>query len=429
MTNLREIENNKNHISIIIDNMNGGGAERVCIELVRYLLKQSYTVDLILCDFHGELLREIPLKVNLFVIDEMFDKKGNVPNQCSISYEDIQWINPKETIGYQQFFRHFVLSWPYWPKKIPRRKYRRIVRSFAMAKYFVSRKPNLILAILPASYYYALMGLKIGNISIPIICSIRNTVKFTRRFLLQRTYKKLLRHSDWVHTVSSGIANEVSTLRYFPKEKITTIFNPSCRPQISQLAKLPTKHPWVESKHDHSYKFILAVGRLAKQKNYSLLINAFARIVPEINAKLIILGEGDERKHLENLVNRMNLSNHVSMPGWVKNPYSFMNQADVFVSSSDFEGHSNVLIEALYCGCNIVATNCPQGSSEILGDGRWGNLVPCNDRRALTKAILESLNSKPNRELLINRAMEFTPNRIFPQYENLINAVIRKQYP
>ena len=95
MTNLREIDN-KNHISIIIDNMNGGGAERVCIELVRYLLKQSYTVDLILCDFHGELLREIPLKVNLFVIDEMFDKKGNVPNQCSISYEDIQWINPKK---------------------------------------------------------------------------------------------------------------------------------------------------------------------------------------------------------------------------------------------------------------------------------------------------------------------------------------------
>ena len=219
MTNLREIDNKNKHISIIIDNMNGGGAERVCIELVRYLLKQSYTVDLILCDFHGELLQEIPLKVNLFVIDEMFEKKGNVPNQCSISYEDIQWINPKETIGYQQFFRHFVLSWPYWPKKIPRRKYRRIVRSLAMAKYFVNRKPNLILAILPASYYYALMGLKIGNISIPIICSIRNTVKFTRRFLLQRTYKKLLRHSDWVHTVSSGIADEVSTLRYYSKRE------------------------------------------------------------------------------------------------------------------------------------------------------------------------------------------------------------------
>ena len=163
MTNLREIENKNYHISIIIDSMNGGGAQRVCIELVRYLLEQSYTVDLILCDFHGELLREIPLKVNLFVIDEMFDKKGNVPNQCSISYEDIQWINPKETIGYLQFFRHFVLSWPYWPKKIPSRKYWRVVRSFAMAKYFVNRKPNLILAILPASYYYALMGLKIGN--------------------------------------------------------------------------------------------------------------------------------------------------------------------------------------------------------------------------------------------------------------------------
>ena len=70
-----------------------------------------------------------------------------------------------------------------------------------------------------------------------------------------------------------------------------------------------------------------------------------------------------------------------------------------------------------------------KGHPKILGDGRWGILVPCNDRRALTKAILESLNSKPNRELLIKRAMEFTPNRIFPQYENLINAVISKQYP
>jgi glycosyltransferase involved in cell wall biosynthesis len=108
----------------------------------------------------------------------------------------------------------------------------------------------------------------------------------------------------------------------------------------------------------------------------------------------MILGEGVDRPALEALVKQLGLENDVAMPGFVENPYAYMSRASLYVLSSRWEGLPTVLIEALYCGPPIVATDCPSGAREILADGQHGSLVPVGDVTALTQAIEAGLAGK-----------------------------------
>jgi glycosyltransferase involved in cell wall biosynthesis len=82
----------------------------------------------------------------------------------------------------------------------------------------------------------------------------------------------------------------------------------------------------------------------------------------------------------------LGLENDVSLPGFVKNPYAYMSRAAAFVLSSRWEGLPTVLIEAIACGCQVVSTDCPNGPSEILAEGKYGRLVPVGDVTALAQA-------------------------------------------
>jgi glycosyltransferase involved in cell wall biosynthesis len=136
---------------------------------------------------------------------------------------------------------------------------------------------------------------------------------------------------------------------------------------------------------------ILAVGRLTAQKDFSTLIRAFAEVRRSCPARLLILGEAEERPALEALVKQLGLEQAVSLPGFVANPYPYMVRAALFVLSSRWEGLPGVLIEALYCGTPAISTGCPSGPREILADGQYGQLAPVGDVQALAQAMLLSL--------------------------------------
>ena len=108
-------------------------------------------------------------------------------------------------------------------------------------------------------------------------------------------------------------------------------------------------------------------------------------------ARLIILGEGEDRPKLEALVRELGLEEDVALPGFVDNPYKYLKRAAVFVLSSRWEGLPTVLIEALALGTPVVATDCPSGPAEILKGGRWGRLVAVGDINGIAKAIKEML--------------------------------------
>ena len=103
-------------------------------------------------------------------------------------------------------------------------------------------------------------------------------------------------------------------------------------------------------------------------KNYPTLLRAFRQVSKYRDVRLIILGEGNWRKRLEKMIRKLGIQQSiVSLPGWVSNPYAFMNRASLFVLSSKYEGLPGVLIEAMACGCPCVSTNCPFRSG---GDSR-----------------------------------------------------------
>ncbi len=161
---------------------------------------------------------------------------------------------------------------------------------------------------------------------------------------------------------------------------------------------------------------VLSVGALKAQKDHANLVRAFALLPADFNAKLIILGEGELRPNLENLIEELGLQSRISMPGFVADPYPWFGTADLFVLASQWEGFGNVIVEALECGVPVVSTDCLSGPAEILEYGRYGKLVPIANPEAMAEAIAVSLNESHDRSKLMSRAAEFSVSNISSQY-------------
>ena len=120
---------------------------------------------------------------------------------------------------------------------------------------------------------------------------------------------------------------------------------------------------------------LLAVGRLTKQKNLEYLIETCGQLRDTgYQFKLNILGDGPERKRLEEQIRALKLEKYVMLRGFTKNPYSWMKTADLIVCSSKYEGISTVVQEALILGKVVVTTSCT-GMKELLGDSEYGVIV------------------------------------------------------
>ena len=214
----------------------------------------------------------------------------------------------------------------------------------------------------------------------PVIVSIHNNPDFFplyRKFLLKTIYK--LPNVKKIITVSTGI--EIKLNNNFNLKNTKTIYNPLNLDYITKelLALKPFK-----------FDYILAVGRLNRQKGFDNLIKAFAKSALKNTVKLVILGEGKERKNLEELIAELNLKNQVLLFGKVDNPFIYMKYARFFISSSRYEGFPVVLLEALACEIPVITTNCETGTSEIIENEKNGLLVPVEDENAL-KVAMEKL--------------------------------------
>lgn len=144
--------------------------------------------------------------------------------------------------------------------------------------------------------------------------------------------------------------------------------------------------------------FILSMGRLIEQKQFDLLLKAFAEIKDRISHNLIILGEGRLRDSLANQCEVLGLTDRVWLPGYAENPYAFLEHADMYVLCSKFEGMPNGLIDAVAMGTSAVATDCRCGPSEVLEGIEYSTLIPVGDIDSLAREIEQHalLNENPN---------------------------------
>ncbi|WP_019832315.1 glycosyltransferase [Sphingomonas sp. PR090111-T3T-6A] len=192
--------------------------------------------------------------------------------------------------------------------------------------------------------------------------------------------------------VSRGTANDLARVIDIEPGSIDCIYNPIVNDTLFALARQEVDHPWFA---DHDVPIVIAVGRLEPQKNFSLLIRAFAKVRQTQRCRLVILGDGSERQMLAGLVRSLGIDEDVSMPGFLPNPHAYVARSALLVMSSDFESLSNVVIEAMAVGTPVIATDCPSGPSEALNNGRYGTLVPVGDVERLSAAILKGLRQQP----------------------------------
>ena len=135
----------------------------------------------------------------------------------------------------------------------------------------------------------------------------------------------------------------------------------------------------------------------------------------------MILGEGEMRSELEAKIDMLGIGEDVSMPGFVQNPYAYMYHATAFVLSSRWEGLPTVLIEAMACGCSVIATDCPSGPQEILAAGKYGLLVPIENATALADAMAKTLDHPVNKACSVKRGMYFSNERAVAEYLKLFD--------
>ncbi len=217
-----------------------------------------------------------------------------------------------------------------------------------------------------------------------------------------------------------GAAEDLIRGTHVSPSLVRTIYNPVITPRLLSLANEPVKHPWFG---EGQPPVVLAIGRLTAPKDFPTLLRAAALLRQETDFRLLILGEGEERSHLEEMVTQLGLTREVALPGFVDNPFSYLARASLFVLSSAWEALPTVLIEAMALGVPVVSTDCRSGPTEILQGGQYGRLVPVGHVEAMMDAIRMGL--KGPAPAIPSEALEpFTLDAAIDEYEHLIAELL-----
>jgi len=369
------------HLALLIPDLSGGGAQRRMLTLARAFADRDHAVDLVALRSQGAFHRELSSTVRLVALDPWGTH--------------LPWVNKRRD------------RWA--PVSVP-----------ALVRYLQRAQPEALLATSHANLA-AIWARSLTHVRVRLVVSVnlhlsRPAMNGQRASLLSgpQLARRFYSWADAIIANAHGVADDVACVTGVPRERITTIYNPVVTPELREKMQSPLAHPWFTP---GSPPVVLGVGKLRAQKDFPTLLKAFARVRAVRPARLLILGEGEQRSSLEVLARELGVTADVALPGFVSNPFSYMARAAVFVLSSAWEGFSNVTGEALACGCPVVSTDCPGGGpAEILDSGTYGPLVPVGDDTALAAAILVVLDAPPARETLRARAAMFSVDQAADQY-------------
>jgi glycosyltransferase involved in cell wall biosynthesis len=231
-----------------------------------------------------------------------------------------------------------------------------------------------------------------------------------------------LRRADRALGCSDGVSRAlVEHLRLDPA-RVATLRNLVDLARVEALSREPLP---IERRPE---VFAIAhAGRLSRQKNQALLLQAVSRLRGR-PAELWLLGAGPEEGRLRRLAARLGLAGRVRWLGFQANPYPFFRAADCFALSSHHEGLPNAVIESMALGTPVVSTRCPYGPEELIEDGVSGRLVPPGDAAALAGALSElaadpALARRLGRAARERTAADFDTARSCRAYESLFEEL------
>ena len=267
-----------------------------------------------------------------------------------------------------------------------------------LVRYLRRERPDAVISGAIQTNIAAVWARRLAGVPIRLVLTEHNTISAIAKdapMFRTRITPIFMRHfytwADALVAVSEGVAKDLASIMHVQRDAVRVIYNPV----IGREFWLRSDEPLDDEKFaSDSRQTILAVGRLHFQKDYPTLLSAFATVRKGTNARLVVLGDGEERERLAAMARRLEIESSVEFLGNVANPLPYMKHSTVLALSSVMEGLPTVLIEALAVGLPIVATDCPSGPREILCDGAYGTLVPVGECSALANVLLDLL-SKP----------------------------------
>jgi glycosyltransferase involved in cell wall biosynthesis len=359
----------RGRIAFFLPSVRGGGAQRVIVNLIQGIVRRGEPVDLALAIRDGVFLDHIPPDVR--VVD----------------------------LGA-----------------------RRLAGGFPqLVRYLRRERPRVLISSMSHANMLALWAAKLAGRSTPVMVTVHNTMSESTGSdwgLEQRLLRTFYPWAHWIVAVSRGAADDLARTTGVPRDRVEVIYNPVITPAILAQAGRTPNHPWFAPGEP---PVILGVGRLTRQKDFFTLVRAFAELRRRRAARLVILGEGEDRPGLEALVAELGVGADVALPGFRDDAPAYMARSGLFVLSSAWEGLPTVLIEALAAGAPVVSTDCPSGPREILQDGRLGALVPVGDVPALAGAMERALDA-PGGALPPDALREFTLDAAVDHYLRLIES-------
>ena len=360
-------------IAFILPDLRAGGAEKVCINLAIDWITKGHTITFVLINKKGEYLKNISKKIKIV--------------------------------------------------SLKKKKLRQIF--FPLLSFFYKHKPDIILAqmwpLTSITVLAWLASFKIGKLflvdHVHLSSSVEKEIFFPKK-IFKLIIKATYLFANKIIVVSNGVKKDLVQISDKLNEKTKVIYNPLIK---KKKIKIKNKLSLRKKIWGKNVKYcILNVGSLKIQKDHFNLIEAFSLLKFYKKSKLLIIGNGPLKNKLKKLIKIKKLNNHIIFINFKSNLQKYYETADLFVSSSKWEGFSNVIAESLGYGLPVVSTNCKSGPSEILKKGKYGKLVPIENPKKLASAILNSLQNKHDKNLLIKRSEDFAVSKISNKYLKLI---------
>lgn len=293
-------------------------------------------------------------------------------------------------------------------------------------RYLLQHPERLLLAVKDRAIQAAALAGKLAGSEGRVVGQLHNNMQvgLANRFApMQRLrfalMRRLYRYTRGVIAVSADAAQSLIAITQLPPDKVRVLANPVITTQLLTKANQPALHPWLT---DKTTPVIVAAGRLSPQKNFALLLQAFAEVRRSVPARLIIFGEGPLRQSLEALASSLGIREQVSLYGFIANPYAEMRCADLFVLSSDWEGSPTVLTECLALGVPCVSTEVGD-VAQTLQDGKVSPVVPPGDVELLAVAMSAMLDKQPSKTMLQAAVYKFHQDVAVREYIRLLRRL------
>lgn len=295
----------------------------------------------------------------------------------------------------------------------------RLKRALKMRAYLKEAKPDVILAFQEGTFISTRLY-SIG-MSVPVIAAERNAPSRFEHLSASKYEAIIYQCFRFASAITIQVEAYKEKYPVYLHDKIISISNPVNKAQKYAM-------PAGEGKE---VKILLSIGRLSYQKNYDVLIKAFSEIADRFpNWRLVIVGEGEDRKKLEKIISDNGLGERIFLPGKKNNVDEYYVSSHFFCLPSRWEGFPNALAEAMAHGLPAVGFEGCSGVADLIDDGNTGLLANGNGEiKALKLKLEEMMENEQKRSVMGEQACEaiavYEPSLIFDQWEQLFNRFMR----